>query len=149
MRKRFIIDRFLTGKKIAIVGVSRDPGKFGHVLFCTLKDKGYDVYPVNPYADSIEGMPCYKHVSDLPAGVKNILVTTAQKDTDMVLKEAIGQGFKNIWIQNGCESPDSVRIASENHIHLVSGCCILMYAQPTGFHKFHQLLSKCFGKYEK
>ena len=148
MSKRDTIDEFITSKKIAIAGVSRDPKKFGHTLYCTLKDKGYEVYPINPNADTIEGSSCYHQISDLPSDVKSLLVVTAQKDTDIVMKAAIDRGFKNIWIQNGCETTDSIRIANENNINLVSGCCILMYAQPSGFHKFHQTLAKWFGKYE-
>lgn len=148
MGKRAIIDDVITSKKIAIAGVSRDPKKFGRVLYYTLKDKGYEVYPINPNADSIDGSPCYHHISDLPDDVKNLLITTAQKDTDAILKAAIQRGFKNIWIQNGCETAESVQIAADNHVNLVSGCCILMYAHPTGFHKFHQMLAKWFGKYE-
>jgi predicted CoA-binding protein len=148
MSKRVIIDEFITSKKIAIAGVSRNPKKFGHLLYCTLKDKGYEVYPVNPNADSIDGCLCYQKIADLPDDVKNLLVTTARKDTDIVVKEAIDKGFKNIWLQSGCETSDSIRIANENHVNLVFGCCILMYAQPTGFHKFHQVLSRWFGKYE-
>lgn len=148
MGKRAIIDEFITSKKIAVAGVSRDPKKFGHVLYCTLKDKGYEVFPVNPNADTIEGCACYHRMEDLPGDVENLLVATAQKDTDLVLKEAIDRGFKNIWIQSGSETSESLRMAAESHINLVFGCCILMYAEPSGFHKFHQVLAKWFGKYE-
>ena len=149
MSKRTVIDDFIGSKKIAIAGVSRNPNKFGHIVFSTLKNKGYEVYPVNPHTDTIGGCTCYHTVADLPGDIKNLLITTAQKDSETVLKAAIDRGFKNIWLQSGCESPNCLRMANENNVNLVSGCCILMYAQPKGFHKFHQTLAKLFGKYEK
>ena len=42
------IDTFLSTHKIAIAGVSRDPKKFGYLVFQQLKEKGFEVYPINP-----------------------------------------------------------------------------------------------------
>ena len=148
MALRPTIDLFLTDKEIAVAGVSRDPKKFGNILFWTLKNKGYKVYPVNPNTDDIEGNICYRKLKDLPVEVKNLLVTTSKNDTENIIREAIDKGFRNIWIQNGCETDKAIKLAKDNHINLVSGVCILMYADPKGFHKFHQVLAKWFGKYE-
>lgn len=148
MSLRPFIDQFLTSKKIAIAGVSRDPKKFGNLLFLTLLNKGYEVYPINPNADDIEGHTCYHHVKELPEDVKFLLVATNKDDTELVVREAIEKGLKNIWIQNGCESDAAIKLAHDNKINLISSCCILMYAGPKGFHKFHMVLSKWIGKYE-
>ena len=148
MTARNTIDEILAHKKIAIAGVSRDPRKFGNVLYCTLKNKGYDVYPINPSADNIDDCTCYHKVSDLPMEVKDLLIATAVKDTDDVIKEAIDKGIKNIWIQNGSETASAIKMAQDNHINLVTGACFLMYAEPKGFHKLHQVVAKMFGKYE-
>lgn len=148
MSLRPIIDQFLTNKKIAIAGVSRNPKKFGNLLYWTLIHKGYEVYPINPHADSIEGNTCYHSITDLPEDVKFLLVATNKEDTELVIKEAIAKGLRNIWIQNGCESETAVKLAQDNGINLVSNCCILMYAEPKGFHKFHMVLSKWIGRYE-
>ena len=148
MNQRFTIDEFLTNRKIAIAGVSRDPKKFGNVLYCTLKNKGYEVYPVNPNIDTIDDCACYRHIKDLPTEVKDLLVVTAAKDTDYVVKEAIDKGIKNIWIQNGSETESAIKLAKDHQINLVTSACILMYAEPKGFHKFHQVVAKMFGKYE-
>jgi len=84
----------------------------------------------------------------LPMEVKDLLIATAVKDTDDVIKEAIDKGIKNIWIQNGSETASAIKMAQDNHINLVTGACFLMYAEPKGFHKFHQVVAKMFGKYE-
>ncbi|HEY4788541.1 MAG TPA: CoA-binding protein [Bacteroidales bacterium] len=148
MRLRPTINLFLTGKQLAIAGVSRDPKKFGNLLFWTLKSKGYHVFPVNPNATVIGDNVCYRNLKDLPVEVENLLIVTPKKDTEKVMKEAIERGFKNIWIQNGCETAEAIKLAHNNHINLVSGCCILMYANPKGFHKLHQMVTKWIGKYE-
>jgi len=148
MNIRDTINEFVTNKKIAIAGVSRDPKKFGNILYCTLRDKGYEVFPINPNAHSIDGCFCYNTVKDLPAGISELLITTAPKDTENVVKEAIEKGIKNIWIQNGSETDSAIKLAQQNNVRLVTRSCILMYADPKGFHKFHQVLARWFGKYE-
>jgi predicted CoA-binding protein len=72
---------------------------------------------------------------------------THKRDTKKVVEEALSRGIKNIWIQNGCETPEAVKLAQEGGVNLVSKACILMYANPKGFHKIHQTLAKWFGSY--
>ncbi|NJK95610.1 MAG: hypothetical protein HC905_12530 [Bacteroidales bacterium] len=55
--------------------------------------------------------------------------------------------MKQIWIQQGSQNENAVKMAREAGITLITDKCILMYANPTGFHKFHMQLSKLFCKY--
>jgi len=147
MNSRTTINLFLNNKTLAIAGVSRNPQKFGNVVFRTLKEKGYRILPINPNADSIEGDTCFRSIADLPSDVSTLLIVTHKRDTASIMKEAIEKGFRHIWIQRGCETEEAIQIAQENSINLVTKACILMYADPKGFHKFHQVLAKWFGAY--
>jgi predicted CoA-binding protein len=138
---------FVNDNDIAIAGVSRNPKKFGNIVFKTLKSKGMKVYPVNPNTESLDGELCYKSVHELPAGVKSLLVLLKPADTENVVREAIQQGITRMWIQQGSETPEAVKIANDAGIKVITDRCILMYAHPTGFHKFHRNLNKLFGKY--
>jgi len=57
------VSRFLSLGSYAIAGVSRDPKKFGQAMFRDLRKKGMAVVPVNPAADTIDGVKCYRTVS--------------------------------------------------------------------------------------
>lgn len=149
MITREIIDIFLRDKKLAIAGVSHNPKKFGYLLFKTAREKGYSVVPVNPKGGTIDGVKCVETVTGLGSDNHNLLITTHKRDTAKVMEEAITAGIRNIWIQFGSESDEAIRLARENNINLVTGQCFLMYASPKGVHKFHQILSKWFGKYVK
>lgn len=147
MTQREIIDSFLDSKNLAIAGVSRNKRKFGNVIYKTLKEKGFQVTPINPVAEEIEGEPCMKSVLELPSDAQHILIATHKKDTAKVLTEAIAKGIPNIWIQSGCESDDALKLAEEQKVNIVSKACFLMYANPSGFHKFHKSMAKIFGGY--
>lgn len=149
MIRRPVIDLFLNDKNIALAGVSRDPKKFGNVVYKTLLKKGYTTYPVNPNAETIEDKKSYKNLAELPEEVKSLLIVTNKKDTEKVMEAAVSKGVKNIWIQRGSETEKAIKIAKENHINLIWGICILLYTNPSGFHRFHECIAKLFGTYIK
>jgi uncharacterized protein len=144
------IENFLEPKKLAIAGVSRNPKKFGYSVYHELKKSGYTVYPINPNTDEIEGEKCYAAVSDLPGDVKHLLIVTPKKDTDTVLREAINKGITRIWVQQMSETAETIRIAEEFHVEMITNKCIFMFAEPVaGFHKFHKTLVRIFGRLPK
>lgn len=147
MNTREKIDIFLNDKRIAIAGVSKDPRKFGNVMYRTIKEKGFTVIPINPKGGVIDDIICLDSVANLGGDTHNLLIVTHKRDTKKVLEEAIAKGIKNIWIQNGCESDGALKIAKDSDINLVSKACFLMYANPKGFHKFHQTIAKWVGSY--
>ena len=140
------INSFLNGNKIAIAGVSRSSKKFGYQVYKELMDKNFPVLAINPNADTINGESCYKSVSELPADVESILIVTPKQQTDVVLREAIQKGIKNIWVQQMSNTEQTLKIAEEYQREIISGKCIFMFAEPVkGFHKFHKTLIKLFG----
>ena len=144
------IDAFLEDKKIAVAGVSRDIKKFGYVIFRELRFKGYDIIPINPNADEIDGIKCYKSISELPEGIDSLLLATPKKVSDDSLKEAINKGIKNIWVQQHSNTQNTIKLAEEYNKEIISGKCIFMFAEPVnGFHKFHKNLVKIFGALPK
>jgi len=141
------IDRFLEPRKLAIAGVSRNPKKFGHMVFSDLKKSGYDIYPVNPDAAEIEGTKCYTAVSELPGDVKHLLIITPKNQTDSVLKDAINHGMTSIWVQQMSETETTIKIAEEYKTEVILKKCIYMFAEPVaGIHKFHRGVVKFFGR---
>ncbi len=146
-----IIRNLLDNKKIAIVGVSRNPKKFGYIVFKTMREKGYEVIPINPNAEVIDGVKCYKSIEELDENIKNLIVVTQKKETLNVITKSIANisKFENVWIQQGSETKEVIDLLDKNEINYISGQCILMYANPTGFHKFHQTIAKLFGLYKK
>ncbi len=144
------IEKFLEPKKLAIAGVSRNKRKFGYLVFRDLKASGYEVYPVNPNTDKINGDTCYKSVKDLPADIKSILILTPKKETDNVLREAINKGILNIWVQQMSETRNTLKIAEEYQKEIIHKKCIFMFAEPVrGVHKFHRIILKLFGMLPK
>ncbi|HEX2922087.1 MAG TPA: CoA-binding protein [Bacteroidales bacterium] len=143
------INEFMEAQPIAMVGVSRNPKKFGYTVFKELKTKGMNVIPVNPEADQILGEKSYRDVASLPSEVKSIIVITKKSKTESVIREAKEKGIKNIWIQQMSDSPEATSLLKDSDINYIMGECILMHYKSNGIHKFHGGLKKLFGKFPK
>jgi len=143
------INEFLDSQPIALVGVSRNPKKFGYTAFKELREKGMNIIPVNSEADEIMGVRSYRNVKLLPPEVKGIIVLTKKDQTADVIREAKGKGIKQIWIQQMADSKEALDELKGSDINFITGECILMHYKPHSMHKFHGSLKKFFGRFPK
>ncbi len=140
------IDQFLTHQRIAVAGYSHNPKKFGHVVFSTLTKKGYDMEAVNPKGGRVNGSgkEIFTHVDQLPDDVNALVVITKKDQSFKIVQDARKKGIAHIWVQQMSAGPELKALAAEDP-GIITGQCILMYAKPSGIHKFHHFLSGLFG----
>jgi predicted CoA-binding protein len=143
------IEDFVSSTPIAMVGVSRNPKKFGQAAFKELREKGLDIIPVNPHAEDILGTKAYKDIKSLPQEVKGLIIMTKKDQTAAVVKDAIAKGIKNIWIQQNADSKEALEELEGTDTNFVTGECILMHYKPHSVHKFHKSIRKFFGVFPK
>jgi predicted CoA-binding protein len=146
MTSRAAIDAFLEQPAIGIVGVSRSGKGFGNLALRELRRKGYRLLVVNPQTDLIDGERCYRRVADLPDSVHALLVVVPPAGAVEVVRDAAARGIRHIWLQQGAESPEVIRVCGELGLEAVTGECVLMFAKPTGVHKAHRWVWKVLGK---
>jgi predicted CoA-binding protein len=148
MNKTFntTIQEFLAPRKFAMAGVSRNPKKFGYMAFKELKEKGFEIYPVNPDAGEILGVRCYGSLSEVPSDVNHLVSMVPKDQTFDTVRKALDRGISNIWIQQMSETPEAIDLALDKKAGLVVKTCILMHAGPVkGGHLLHRGLMKLFG----
>jgi len=143
------INEFINSQPIALVGVSRNPKKFGHSVFKELKEKGMKIIPVNPEAMEIMGEKSYHSVKALPSDVQGIIVLTKKDQTASVIRDAKEKGIKQVWIQQMADSKEALDELNGSDINFITGECILMHYKPHSIHKFHRGLKKFFGRFPK
>ena len=141
------IQDFINGKRIAVVGVSRDEKKFGNTAFAELAARGYQVFAVHPTGQEIAGTRCYPNLAALRGQVDSVLVIVYPQQAVPVLREAAAIGLKNVWLQQGAESPEALALARDLGLNLVARKCVLMYASPVrSFHAWHRGFARLFGQ---
>ena len=147
------ITKFLECKRVAFVGVSRNPQHFSRALFREFVAKGYDPVPVNPKADEIEGRKCFAFVSEITPPVKAALLLTGAPDaTDDAVRECNEADIRNIWIYKTVhDSKDHEQAIDFSRAHgagVVEGHCPFMFLpHPVLFHRIHRFISKVTGSY--
>ena len=147
---RAAVETFVGQRKLAVVGVSRDTKKFGNAAYKTLKEKGYQVYPINRNVETIEDDRCYASLDALPEKVEGVVIVVPPAETEKVVREADAAGIKHVWMQQGAESSEAIQYCREHGLNEVHGECIMMFAPPVGsFHRWHRGAWKLFGKLPK
>ena len=147
MATKKAVEDFLNCKTLAIVGVSRSGKKFGNSVFRDLKEKGYEVFPVNPEAETLEGVRCYPKISSIENSPDGAVLITPPEQTEKVVQDALAAGVKHIWMQQGAESIKAIELAENGGASVVSGECIMMFADPVkSVHRFHRWVWNLFGR---
>ncbi len=148
------IEDFLAQKRIAMIGVSRNPKEFSGALFQELQKRGYDMVPVNPKASEVLGLPCFSRVQDVQPPVDAALLMTSAQVTDAVVSECAAAGIRRIWLYSaghkGAVTEKAVQFCNERGIQVVPGQCPFMFLTGSGgVHTFHGLIRKITGRYPK
>jgi len=147
MSSKQLVADFLSQRKLALVGVSRNRGKFGNAVLKELSTKGYQVYPVHPQAATIDGHTCWSSILNLPEGVGGVIIVVPPLETEKIVRDVAKAGIKRVWMQQGAESAAAIRFCEENGVQVVHRECILMFAEPTAsYHKVHRWIWRMLGK---
>ena len=126
---------FLATKRIAVTGVSRKPESHGsNVVYKRLRDRGYEVFPVNPNAATVEGDVAYSDLTSIPGGVQAVVIGTKPETADATMRECATLGIKNVWMHRsvggGSVSASATEYGREHGITVIDGGCPLMF-EPT------------------
>src|SRR5262249_13729625 len=93
---------FLANKRVAVTGVSRTPKTHGsNTIYTRLRDRGYDVFAVNPNASEVEGDRAYDDLRSIPGGVDAVVIATRPQYAEQTMRECAELGIKHVWMHWG------------------------------------------------
>jgi predicted CoA-binding protein len=121
------IERFLAGKRFAVVGASKDRAKYGNKVLRAYLQNHREAVPVNPGADEIEELTAYRDLASVPDAIDGVSVITPPAVTEKVVDQAIERGIKNIWMQPGAESDAAIETGRRAGANVIAGGpCVLV-----------------------
>jgi uncharacterized protein len=126
---------FLAKKRIGVTGVSRNGGNHGgNVVYQRLRQRGYEVFAVNPNADRVEGDRCYHDLKSIPGGVQAVVIGTRPQIAEETMRECDELGIKHVWMHRafgaGSVSDKATEYGRAQGITVIDGGCPLMF-EPT------------------
>jgi uncharacterized protein len=128
------VDRFLRGRRIAVAGVSRQPGQAANAVFRKLKGAGYQVFPINPQASEVEGVECFSDVGAVPGQLDGVVIATAPEVSVQLVRQCSDHGVRRVWFHrsfgNGSVSKEAIQECAARGIECLIGGCPLMFCEP-------------------
>lgn len=110
----------------AVVGATDQPGKYGGIVYRDLKRKGFEVYAVNPYRETVDGDPSWPKVSDIPATPTMAVFVVPAKRGLEVLADIAQAGVNRIWLQPGASSPELIDALEAGGFDYVAEDCVMV-----------------------
>ena len=142
MKTSKVAEDFLACRRVAVTGVSRHPANHGsNVVYRRLRERGYEVFAVNPNAEIVEGDPCYAHLADVPGDVELVVIGTRPDRAEETMKECIALGVTRVWMHRafggGSVDQAAVDLGRAHGITVINGGCPCMFAPADdGPHRF-------------
>jgi len=110
---------------IAVVGASSDRRKFGNRAVRAFLSQGYDVKPVNPHEQTIEGLPVYPTIADVPGPVDVVSIYVPAHIGIRLLDAIAAKQPSEVWINPGAESAALVDRAKALGLSPILACSIV------------------------
>ncbi len=125
-------EAFLDHKRVAVTGVSRNPSNHGsNVVYQRLRDRGYEVFAVNPNTPEIEGDPCFPDLASIPGSVEAVVIGTAPSRAQATIEECVALGIRHVWFHRGPGAgsldPEAARYGRDHGIAVIDGGCPCMF----------------------
>ena len=139
---------FLANQRIAVTGVSRTPKDHGsNTVYKRLRDRGYEVFAVNPNAREVEGDRAYPDLKSIPGGVGAVVIGTRPELAEDTMHQCAGLGIKHVWMHRG-PGTGSVSAAATDYgrrhgITVIDGGCPLWFAPVSDFG--HKLMRRVYA----
>jgi len=146
---------FLATKRVAVTGVSRTPGGHGsNVVYKRLKQRGYEVFAVNPNTDTVEGDRAYPDLRSIPGGIEAVVIGTRPETAEATMRECADLGIKNVWMHRssgaGSVSPAATEYGRAHGVTVIDGGCPLMFDPTADFgHKCMKFVLSMTGAVPK
>ena len=138
--------QFLSHKRVAVTGVSRKPTNHGsNTVYRRLRERGYEVFAVNPNTGEVEGDRAYHDLRSIPGGVEAVVIGTRPEIAERTMRECAELGIKHVWMHRG-PGAGSVSVAATTYgrqrgITVIDGGCPCMFDPTADFgHKLMRVL---------
>jgi predicted CoA-binding protein len=110
---------------VAIIGASNARDKFGNKAVRAYLRQGWTVYPVNPRERTVEGLPSYASVADIPGPVDRASLYVPASVGIALLAEIRNKEIPELWVNPGAESDELITEAERLGLSPIQACAII------------------------
>lgn len=111
---------------VAILGASDKPERYSNMLIKRLGSKGHPVYPVNPVLKTIEGLPVYRSLSELPPGIEVLSVYMNARRSSEIADAILASGIPRVIFNPGAENPALAERLAAAGVEVEEACSLVL-----------------------
>ena len=112
-------------RTVVVVGASTDRGKFGNKAVRAYLRQGWTVYPVNPNAETVEGLRAYRSIEEVPGPVDRVTLYVPPKVGLGLLPQIAKLRPAELFVNPGAESDELLEQARALGLEPVVACSLL------------------------
>jgi len=112
-------------RTVAVIGAHNDRSRFGNKAVRAFLRHGFQVFPVNPKETTIEGLPAYRSIADIPVRPEMVTVYVRPQILIDLLPEIARKGCDELWLNPGTVSDEVLNLASELNLNVIQACSII------------------------
>lgn len=132
--------------RIVLFGLSRNPKSVSREIYDLLIRNNYKIYPVNPNADAISDIKCYKTLAEVPEQPEGAILITNPSLSRNIVRECQSRGIKDFWFQYDTIDAGIRSYCDQNGLNYVYSCALL-YHKDAGFpHSLHRFFYRLFKR---
>lgn len=124
------VEQFLSSRRIALVGFSRNPKDFSRVIDAQFRERGYEVVPVHPEMTEVDGRRAFPRVGAIDAPVDAALVMVPPSLAESVVRDSLDAGVRRIWLHRGAgkgsASPGALEVCRSRGVIPIRDLCPMM-----------------------
>lgn len=112
--------------RVMVIGASRDRNKYGNKSLRAYLKQGHDVLPVNPNADTIEGLECFHNIAAVPGPIdRATLYVPPAVGLEVLEQIAQRDDVAEVWLNPGSDAPEVVEKAQQLGLNAIQACSIV------------------------
>ena len=118
-------------KRVAVIGASNDPRKFGNRAVRSFVRRGYEVLPVNPHETTVEGLPTWRSIADVPGPIDMVTFYVPPDIGLGLLEDVAAVRPAEVWFNPGSEDDRLIERARELGLRPILACSIIGAGEST------------------
>ncbi|MBN2010896.1 CoA-binding protein [candidate division KSB1 bacterium] len=139
------IQQFWSKRHYVLFGMSRKKESVSREVYTLMTCKGYDIYPINPNVDEIDGIRCYRHLADINAPIDGAVIITNPTISHQVVRDCEQQGITDFWFQYNTLDDALKTYMNEHNLNFINSCVLLHHKESPFPHSVHRFFYRLFN----
>ena len=111
---------------VAVLGASNKPDHYSYQAVILLREKGHTPYPVNPRLNTVDSIPAYASIAEIPAPVDTVTVYLSAENQRPIADAIVNSGARRVILNPGAENPELAKRLQRAGIEAINACTLVM-----------------------